>query len=58
MDRCGEKRGCVFLKAEEIGEKLFIGENTVNTHKNRIKERLETNENWEIIRYELAYDLI
>lgn len=46
------------LKAEEIGNKLFIGMNTVNSHKKRIKEILETNESWDILQYGLAYDLI
>ena len=46
------------LKAEEIGGKLFIGVNTVNSHKKRIKEILETNESWDILQYGLAYDLI
>lgn len=46
------------LKAEEIGEKLFIGVNTVNSHKKRIKEILETNESWDILQYGLAYDMI
>lgn len=46
------------LSADQISEQLFIGTNTVNTHKKRIKEVLETNENWEIIRYGLAFDLL
>ena len=46
------------VQAKQIGERLFIGENTVNSHKKRIKEVLETNDNWEIIRYGLAFDLI
>lgn len=46
------------LKAEEIGDKLFIGVNTVNSHKKRIKEIIETNESWDILQYGLAYDLI
>ncbi|WP_439481668.1 helix-turn-helix transcriptional regulator [Cyclobacterium plantarum] len=45
-------------KAEEIGEELFIGVNTVNSHKKRIKELLETNDTWELIQYGLAFDLI
>lgn len=46
------------LKAEEIGEKLFIGVNTVNLHKKRIKEILETNDSWDILQYGLAYDVL
>ena len=46
------------IKAKKIGERLFIGENTVNSHIKRIKEVLETNDKWEIIRYGLAFDLI
>ncbi|WP_158861477.1 helix-turn-helix transcriptional regulator [Lunatibacter salilacus] len=46
------------LKAEEIGDKLFIGVNTVNSHKKRIKEILETNESWDILQYGLAYDML
>lgn len=45
-------------KAEEIGKELFIGVNTVNSHKKRIKELLETNDTWELIHYELAFDLV
>lgn len=45
-------------KAEEIGEELFIGVNTVNSHKKRIKELLETNDTWELIQYGLAFDLV
>ena len=46
------------VRAKQIGERLFIGENTVNSHKKHIKEVLETNDNWEITRYGLAFDLI
>lgn len=46
------------LKAKQIGERLFIGVNTVNSHKKRIKELLETSDNWEILRYCLAFDLL
>lgn len=45
------------LKAEEIGEKLFIGVNSVNSHKKRIKEILEISRSAEIIRYGKAFDL-
>ena len=45
------------LKAEEIGEELFIGVNTVNSHKKRIKEVLETNANSDLIQYANAFDL-
>lgn len=46
------------VKAEQIGERLFIGVNTVNSHKKRIKELLETSDNGEILRYCLAFDLL
>jgi DNA-binding CsgD family transcriptional regulator len=46
------------LKAEEIGNQLFIGVNTVNSHKKRIKEILETNDSWDILQYGLAYDVL
>lgn len=45
------------VRATQIGERLFIGVNTVNSHKKRIKELLETTNNWEILRYCLAFDL-
>jgi len=46
------------LKAEEIGDRLFIGTNTVNSHKKRIKELLETNDTWDLIQYGFAFDLV
>jgi DNA-binding CsgD family transcriptional regulator len=45
------------LKAEEIGEKLFIGVNSVNSHKKRIKEILDVSNSADIIRYGKAFDL-
>lgn len=45
------------LKAEEIGEKLFIGVNSVNSHKKRIKELLDTSNSAEIIKFGQAFDL-
>lgn len=50
MSRC--------LKAEEIADKLCIGANTVNSHKKRIKEILETNETSHLMLYGFAFDLI
>ncbi|GAB2992822.1 helix-turn-helix transcriptional regulator [uncultured Cyclobacterium sp.] len=49
---------CRCLKAKEIAEKLCIGANTVNSHKKRIKEILETNETSDLILYGFAFDLI
>lgn len=46
------------LKAYEIGDQLNISVDTVNSHKKRIKEMLETNRNEELFQYGLAYDLI
>jgi DNA-binding CsgD family transcriptional regulator len=46
------------LKAQEIGDKLFIGVNSVNSHKKRIKEILDTSNSAEIIKYGKAFDLI
>lgn len=45
------------FKAEEIGEKLFIGVNSVNSHKKRIKEILDISNNADVIRYGKAFDL-
>jgi DNA-binding CsgD family transcriptional regulator len=45
------------FKAEEIGERLFIGVNTVNSHKKRIKEVLETTSNRDLMQYAKAFDL-
>jgi len=64
IDHSREFHFCCFAligrckKAEEIGEELFIGVNTVNSHKKRIKELLDTNDTWELIRYGLAFDLV
>lgn len=46
------------ISAEEIGERLFIGVNTVNTHKRRVREILEIRSNYELLQYGLAFDLI
>jgi DNA-binding CsgD family transcriptional regulator len=45
------------LKADEIAGKLFISVNSVNSHKKRIKEVLNTSEIGEIRYYAKAYDL-
>jgi|SRR5690606_5486997 len=46
------------ISAEEIGERLFIGVNTVNTHKRRVREILEIKTNYELLQYGLAFDLV
>ena len=46
------------MSAEEIGERLFIGVNTVNTHKRRVREILEVKNNYELLQYGLSFDLI
>ena len=46
------------LKADEIGDQLYIGVDTVNSHKKRVKEILETSKNWELMQYGLAIGLI
>lgn len=46
------------ISAEEIGERLFIGVNTVNTHKRRVREILEIKSNYELLQYGLAFDLV
>ncbi|WP_339881163.1 helix-turn-helix transcriptional regulator [uncultured Algoriphagus sp.] len=46
------------LSAEEIGQQLYIGVNTVNTHKRRVKEILEIKSNYELLQYGMAFDLI
>lgn len=46
------------MSAEEIGERLFIGVNTVNTHKRRVREILEIKSNFELMQYGLAFDLV
>ncbi len=46
------------MSAEEIGERLFIGINTVNTHKRRVREILEIKSNYELLQYGLAFDLV
>jgi DNA-binding CsgD family transcriptional regulator len=46
------------MSAEEIGERLFIGVNTVNTHKRRVREILEIKSNYELMQYGLAFNLV
>lgn len=46
------------MSAEEIGRQLFIGVNTVNTHKRRVKEILEIKSSYELLQYGLAFDLV
>ncbi|EON76774.1 hypothetical protein ADIS_2645 [Lunatimonas lonarensis] len=46
------------LKAEEIADHLCIGVDTVNSHKKRIKEMLETNRNEDLFQYGMAFDLL
>ncbi|MCH7402789.1 response regulator transcription factor [Belliella kenyensis] len=46
------------LSAVEIAEKLFIGTNTVNTHKQKIKEVLGVKNSYELMKYGYAFDLI
>jgi DNA-binding CsgD family transcriptional regulator len=45
-------------KADDIGSELCIEANTVNTHKKKIKEVLSIEDNFEILKYGLAYDLV
>lgn len=45
-------------KADDIGNQLCIEVNTVNTHKKKIKEVLSIEDNFEILKYGLAYDLV
>nr|MBI1228949.1 hypothetical protein [Cytophagales bacterium] len=45
------------FKAEEIGEQFFIGVNTVNSHKKRVKEVLETTSNRNLMQFAKAFDL-
>ena len=47
-----------FHKADDIGNRLCIEVNTVNTHKKKIKEVLSVEDNFEILKYGLAYDLV
>ena len=47
-----------FYKADEIGSELCIEVNTVNTHKKKIKEVLSVEDNFDILKYGLAYDLV
>tara|TARA_R110001599_G_scaffold221395_4_gene420013 strand:+ start:27582 stop:28256 length:675 start_codon:yes stop_codon:yes gene_type:complete len=44
-------------RADEIARRLSIEPNTVNTHKKRIKEILEIEKNWDIIKYGQAFEL-
>jgi DNA-binding CsgD family transcriptional regulator len=46
------------LSAEEIGERLFISVNTVNTHKRHVREVLEIKSHYELLQYGLAFDLV
>ncbi|GAB3223963.1 helix-turn-helix transcriptional regulator [Algoriphagus aestuariicola] len=46
------------MSAEEIADRLFIGVNTVNTHKRRVREVLEIKSNYELLQYGLAFDLM
>lgn len=45
------------LSAKEIGEKLFIGKVTVETHIRNVKEKLGLRKNGELIRYALKNNL-
>lgn len=47
-----------WYKAEEIGAELGMRANTVNTHKKKIKDVLSIEDNFEILKYGLAFDLI
>jgi two-component system response regulator NreC len=46
------------LSYKEIGEKLFISPRTVESHKNRILEKLELNTIIDLVKFGIKYDLI
>jgi len=46
------------MSSEEMAKKLFISENTANTHRRNIKKKLRINSNYDIIRFAQAFDLI
>lgn len=47
-----------WYKTEDIGAELEIRANTVNTHKKKIKDVLSIEDNFEILKYGLAFDLV
>ena len=55
-----KKRKCMALggSAAEIAAQLFISEQTVDTHRNNIKAKLNAESNYEIVKFAQAFDLI
>ena len=46
------------ISSEEMAAKLFISENTANTHRRNIKRKLGIESNYDIIRFAQAFDLV
>ena len=46
------------MSSEEMAAKLYISENTANTHRRNIKRKLRIETNYDIIRFAHAFDLV